>query len=335
MGRLWIVAASFGISLSVQAAGPADWLVEMSQAVRTSNFEGVMIYRGESSLETFRVLHRYQDNEERERIQSLTGEHREIVRIGDTVTCLLPRNRRMSSAAQHAPQNLFPVLSAAQLTRISQVYRLEDLGQQRIAGRQCQGVAIVPRDQFRYGYEIWADSETRVPIKVTLRDHAGNMLEQMMFTEVSFPEAIPDSAFVIDPERTQGLETVVQERAQPPGALLARAADLASDAQTSPWQLRELPPGFEVVMHVDRALPQGVGRLQHWVVSDGLTAVSVFGRDTAVDAESASPQPFSSMGAVNAYRRSLDRFHITVVGEVPRQTIQVIADGLQRREPAP
>lgn len=327
MARRWLGLGLVGVSLAAAASGPADWLVEMSQAARSSNYEGVMIYRGESSLETFRVTHRYEAGEERERVQSLTGEPREILRVGDTVTCLLPRNRRLSSARE-VPQSLFPVLTPAQVARIAEVYELKDLGEQRIAGRRCQGVAIAPRDRFRYGYEIWADSETRVPIKVTLRDPDGRTLEQMMFTEVRFPQSIPDSAFHIDPERSRELETVVSERAPPPATRVALGGEaVAHDAQESRWQLHAVPRGFELVMHVQRALPEGRGRLQHWVLSDGLTAVSVFGREGAAGPMPVE-RPFSTMGAVNAYRRSLESLQITVVGEVPQDTIRYIADGV-------
>jgi sigma-E factor negative regulatory protein RseB len=327
MARRWLGLGLLGVSLAAGATGPAEWLVEMSQAVRSTNYEGVMIFRSESSLETFRVTHRYQSGEARERVQSLTGEPREILRVGDTVTCLLPRNRRLSSARE-VPQSLFPVLTVEQVARIAEVYELRDLGEQRIAGRRCQGVAIAPRDRFRYGYEIWADSETRVPVKVTLRDPDGRTLEQMMFTEVHFPDSIPDSAFLIDPERSRELEPVVSERAPPPSTLVALGGEsVAQDARESRWQLHAVPRGFELVMHVQRSLPQGRGRLQHWVLSDGLTAVSVFGREGAAGAMPIE-RPFSAMGAVNAYRRSLESLQITVVGEVPQDTIRYIADGV-------
>lgn len=334
MRRSWIWALGLGGVWTVQAAGPAEWLAEMSQAARTTNYEGVMIYRGGQSLETFRVVHRFKNDEERERVQSLTGEPREILRVGDTVTCLLPRNHRLSSASHPSPQKLFPVLTREQLEVISGVYELRDLGERRIAGRRCQGVAIAPRDRFRYGYEIWADAETRVPIKVSLSDHEGQTLEQMMFTEVRFPASIPDSAFVVDPERAQQMEAVVQERAPPRPVLLARQGGAtAVDGAHTPWRPARLPPGFEVVMHVERPLPNAEGHLQHWLVSDGLTAISIFGR--VGEAAPGAGEGFSAMGAVNAYRRQLPAFHITVVGEVPRETVRYIADGMASAREAP
>ena len=35
---------------------PAAWLVKMSEAARGSNYQGVVVYRGDEMLETFRVM---------------------------------------------------------------------------------------------------------------------------------------------------------------------------------------------------------------------------------------------------------------------------------------
>src|SRR3546814_20013471 len=63
-----------------------------------------------------------------------------------------------------------------------------------IAGRICRGITIEPRDQYRYGYEIWADAETAVPVKVDLIGRGNRVMEPLMFTEIEFPKTIPNSA---------------------------------------------------------------------------------------------------------------------------------------------
>jgi sigma-E factor negative regulatory protein RseB len=39
----------------------------------------------------------------------------------------------------------------------------------------------------------------------------------------------------------------------------------------------------------------------------------------------------SSMGAVNAYRAQVDGHQVTVIGEVPRDTVQMIARSVSRK----
>lgn len=305
------------------AAGePADWLLRISEAARSVNYQGIVIYRGDDMLETFRVTHRNQGGVERERVQSLTGEPRDILKQDGKTICLLPKARRMS-ADQLTPQDLFPGLTREKLQRLSQVYHFDDLGTQRVAGRNCRGIAITPRDQFRYGYEVWADHETGVPLKVELIGRDGRVLEQMMFTEVRFPESIPDAAFALE------------GREMPPRVASAPRAP-RPPPPSSVAGLQRLPPGFHVTMRDVRQLGNGRS-VEHVLLSDGLSAISIF--STRGAGPSGRIQGLSQMGAVHAYGRSVGSLQITVVGEAPQETVKLVGDSYQPDEevapPAP
>ena len=183
--------------LTAVATGPTpgEWLVKAAQAARTGSYEGVIVYRGDNVLETFRVTHRFVNGSERERIQSMTGEVREILKQNEKLTCLLPKDRRLTARRAGSPTGLILSITPQRLRQIDDVYELRELGEARVAGRRCRGIAIAPRDGFRYGYEIWADAESAVPLKLSLVSPEGQLLEQMFFTEVKFPTSIPDSAF--------------------------------------------------------------------------------------------------------------------------------------------
>lgn len=311
----FLAAGMLALSGLAQAgAGPADLLVKMSEAARTANYQGVIVYRGDEMLETMRVTHRFQNGVERERVQSLTGEPREILKQDSRVICLLPKNRKQTME-RPTPKGLFPGLSRERVQRISQVYVLDDLGTERVAGRSCRGVAIKPRDNFRYGYEIWADAETLVPLKVNLIGRDKVLLEQMMFTEVEFPSAIPDSAFQtnLDPAKYREVTRRVAEPAAPPAALA--------------WRFDGLPAGYQVTMRDVRASPSGKGTVEHLLLSDGLSAISIFSARKA--APSKGFRGVSQMGAVHAYGRMLGTYHITVVGEAPPETVQMIGDAMK------
>jgi sigma-E factor negative regulatory protein RseB len=77
------------------SASPSDLLVLAADAARTANYEGVVVYRDEDRIEAMRIVHRYQDAVERERITSLNGETREIYREDDRLVLLLPKDRVM------------------------------------------------------------------------------------------------------------------------------------------------------------------------------------------------------------------------------------------------
>jgi sigma-E factor negative regulatory protein RseB len=329
-----LLAVVFAVAM-VPAKGEAiddkrAWLVEVSQAQRHSNFQGVLLYRSGDTIDSFRVTHRYKGGEARERLQTLTGEQRDVVRRGNKVICLVPPGNRLPASALHGvPQSMIPKLDDEQLRRIEQSYKFAALGEQRIAGRRCEGLSIKPRDPLRYGYEVWADKETKVPLKILLTGSDGKAVEQIMFTEVRFPESIADEVFDITPQLDQGYQSIAQE--QVGSSLDAAAASVGSvgDAQMG---LVSIPDGFEVVMFAQRDLPNNSGTLRHWIISDGLTFVSIFGRQSVGERRSASmPQSATAVGAMHAYRQIVGSVEITVVGEVPSQTVQVIAEGTSQR----
>lgn len=328
------------ISASASAQGPESWLLQAGDAARTVNYQGIVIYRGEDVLETFRVVHRFEDGEERERMQSLTGEVREVLKHDDRVICILPRDQHMTVNLP-TPQGFVPLLPAARLQQVQQLYEFKDLGTARIAGRVSHGVAVEPRDRYRYGYDVWADAETAVPLRVTLRDADRQMVEQIFFTQVEFPSSIPDAAF----ETAFEAETMrrVTQAAAP--AISAAAAEVvanesapfddgrAGDARAllrpdaAELQVSALPPGFRVVMRDVRKVA-GRGLVEHVVLSDGLTAVSVFRAERRVS-QTMAARGVSRLGAVHAYSRVDGRMDITVVGEVPPATIRMIGDSFQ------
>lgn len=313
---LTLAAAGWSLIAAAGEVSPADWLAKLSEAARSTNYQGVIVYQTQDRLETMRVVHRYKNGDEVERVQTLTGAPREILRQGNQVICLLPKDRKVTLELP-TPKGLFPGLTPQKVAQISQYYRFNDVGSARIAGRKCRGITITPRDQFRYGYEIWADAATAVPVKVNLLGQGSHVMEQLMFTEIEFPNSIPDSALQteLDPQQYQRVARVVQD---PPPA----------DADAGPEvQFANLPPGYRVTLRDMRPTADGQGVVEHLLLSDGLSAISVFSAHRRVPARMF--QGASQIGALNAYGRVVGTVHITVVGEAPSETVRLIGDNLQ------
>ncbi len=331
--QLAVFAAGLIFGVGAQAADEAaEWLATMSHAARAANYEGVLVYQGDEVLETFRVTHRFAEGSERERVQSMTGEVREVLKQNDKLTCLLPKDLRVTAHRAATPKGLFRPLSSERLTQIASVYDLRDIGKDRIAGRNCRGIAIVPRDDFRYGYQVWADIQTGVPLKLSLVTRDGKPLERMYFTDVHFPKTIPDSAF----EATASVDET-RESAETAADAIAQAhqqeplADASTLAESSRAQFSQLPPGFRVVRRSVSVSPAGMR--EHLVLSDGLSAVSVYRvvrrASEGTTTTDATVQRLDQMGPVNAYSRTAGQVQITVVGEAPRRTIKMIGDNFE------
>jgi sigma-E factor negative regulatory protein RseB len=306
---LWVA----GSAVAGERPDAAEWLLKASDGGRHASYQGVVVYREEDLLESLRISHRFKNGREQERLTSLTGRQRDVIREDDHVVCVLPQEPG-GGFVDPAPE-LFPAMTRDTLKQVAGQYEIKDLGEARVAGRAVRGVAVAPRDQFRYGYEIWADSATAVPLKVSLMDGQGRAVEQLMFTEVNFSDAVPDGDFTVPAGAA---------RAPVPAAQPVAAHDVGPGV----WVLDHLPPGFKVTMRVAHALPGNSGSVEHLMLSDGLSAISVFSSGTQQ-----LPQKMyhgmSHMGATHAYGRMVGTYHVTVVGEVPQATVRLIGDGLR------
>jgi len=95
------------------------------------------------------------------------------------------------------------------------------------------------------------------------------------------------------------------------------------------WTAAWLPPGFMLTQRSHHPMPSDAVDVEHLVFTDGLATVSVY-----VEPESPGKEPLtghSSMGAVNAHGSRSGDYRITVVGEVPRATVERIGTSMQRR----
>ena len=73
-------------------------------------------------------------------------------------------------------------------------YNIERGAFTKALGRRTQVILVQPRDQFRYGYRLWLDDETAMPLKSQLCDRNGKVIEQILFAELNFRERIPADA---------------------------------------------------------------------------------------------------------------------------------------------
>lgn len=301
------------VSLAANAS-PEQVLLRAADTARSANYQGVVIYRSGSGLETLKLVHGLINGIENERISALSGEPREIIRQKDSVTCLLPRDRKIDFK-RPAIKGLLPGLTAANMKKLSAWYSIAEVGMARIAGRMCRGVELAPQDGFRYRYEIWSDEATGIPLHVALTTADRQVLEEVMFTEVSFPSTLTAEAFQpqLDSRRFKAVP-------MPPPASEAAPEQF-------PLVLAALPPGYVATGRERRPGRDGVGQVDHLMLSDGLSAISVFAAQGVPNNRAFAGA--RQLGGVNAYGRMVGDYHVTVVGEAPMAAIKLVAEQLQ------
>jgi sigma-E factor negative regulatory protein RseB len=333
----WLIpCALFGALLSSmpQLAGAADepreWLEKMNKALATRNYDGTFFHISEGRVETMRIVHRVRAGRVTERLQSLDGSGREFVRANDELTCYLPDQHTVLVEPR---QDRGPFLGSLPQfdSTVSDFYRIEALPATHILGRPVKGIAVNPKDQFRFGYRLWLDEKTAMPLKTQLCDSRGQVIEQIFFARLDMPENIPDSDLA-PTVRTDGMRWV-RQGPTPDSASAALAAYRAS----------QLPPGFRLTIQGAQTLGGASAPASHLVYSDGLATVSVFVEEQSVTVSGitlpsdsqAQPAPQSPMqglarvGSGYAFSTVVQGHQVTAVGEVPAQTVEFIAHSVK------
>lgn len=299
------------LSLPVIAKDP---FARLGESVRMSNYSGVMVYHQGGRMETLRIVHRYENGMEQERLRTLSGDPVEFIRNGAAVTCIMPRDREVMVDKRNF-EGLFPALPDEAPEAFSAgLYKAEESAVEELLGRQCRQVLINPADQYRYGYRLWVDQETGVPLKYQLLSQQGEILEQAMFTEIRFPDAISDEELA-PTLATEGFVQMSHEPMPEPKSVEGR------------WEAADLPPGFMLIQRHMKKMTGGMGEVEHIVYGDGIASVSVYVADDAGDIDTFLGA--TKVGATSAYGEMRGNAHIAVVGEVPQATVEKICRGMR------
>lgn len=302
------------VSTAVAADDARVWLERMNHALATRNYDGTFFHVRNGKVETLRIIHRVADGKVSERLVSLDGSGREIVRNDEELTCYLPDQKRVlveTRQEQGALLGTLPAFDAA----VTENYRLEMLPRVRLLGRTTQVIAVNPKDAYRFGYRLWIDEGTALPLKTQLCDEKGNVVEQVLFANITLPESIPKSA-VEAQVNSDGLQW---EKQPSPKQGAASFAGL--------WRAIKAPPGFKQTATNSQMMEGSTSPVAHLVYSDGLASVSVF-----IEAKSPRNDPMnglSRVGSAFAFSTTVRGHQVTAVGEVPAQTVQFIATSIK------
>ena len=365
-----IVAATWA-GLAAGAANrhdaPEQWLEAMDAAFRDLDYDGVFSYytanraqqtvvdgergaegndralgfggfgvgyRTAARLATFRVVHKVVDGVSRERIVHLNGPPREILRIGEVVSCVLLPGDSLLTLEGALASGPYARVFNRRFEDMSDNYDVVLDGRDRVAARPAVRLSVTPKDHDRFGYRLSLDEATGLLLRSELRDGEGANLEIFQFTSLRVGDdvALAD----LDPSTTGGVMHHLSPPDSPPEPLSERTADGVDDRadETPAWRVRWVPSGFRMTSaHARRsAQAEGPGTVSTLVYSDGLAAFSVFIEDL----------PRGGAGSVVSRRGATvvlthlasgggGEHLVTVVGEVPVATARRVAAGVSRR----
>jgi sigma-E factor negative regulatory protein RseB len=315
-----------GLASPLLAADPSSqdglaWLKKMASASRQLNYGGTFVYRHGNQSETSRVAHYVNPaGGEMEKLETLDGPAREVIRTNDQVVCYLPAARTViieKRGKRRFPAEMLP----ERLTGITENYAVRVGAKDRVAGYDCQIVALEPRDKMRYGHHFCAETASGLPLRARTFNEKKEPLESFAFTEVKI-----GGKFNRDEVKSrwaaQSKDWKVDHSAFP-------SAETAGDTG---WVLTQQPAGFRKLTELKRSIAGRSTTVSHIVYSDGLAAVSVF-IEPLPKAKSGIAHHLSHQGAVNIFTRPVADFMVTVLGEAPAATVMQIANTLEYKGP--
>jgi sigma-E factor negative regulatory protein RseB len=247
-----------------------------------------------------------------ERLVSLAGHGRELVRENDEVVVYLPDQKLAIIERRSGRSDLFGALPQFE-GRMASWYKVDWVGRETLeAFGPTAVVAVRPVDGYRFGYRLWIDVDSHMPVRSDMSDGSGRVIERLRFTRLQFKDDIPDSAF----EPALDRRTLRWVRQSP-----------QADDEAPAWRAAHVPPGFRLSASGVQALAGPSAPVGHLVYSDGLATVSVFIR--VPNPGHVPSQGMSRSGVASAYTTVVDGHQVTAVGEVPTRTLKAIATSLR------
>jgi sigma-E factor negative regulatory protein RseB len=217
-----------------------SWLQRIAMSARQLNYAGTFIYQQGDVVENSRIAHLVEGGNETERLETLDGPRREIVRKNDVIFIINPESKQIR-VERRRPGRFFPQILPDQLSVVTDHYHVRKGEVERVAEHEAQALILEPKDGMRYGHKFWVDTNSGLLLKAKLLGDRNVVMEQFSFTQVQIGGNIP----------REWLKPSVT-----PPAIPEKARDEPPSAESA-WEIRVPPAGFRKVVETRRYRDQG------------------------------------------------------------------------------
>lgn len=285
-------------------------LQQMQRAYHHYNFELSLIKVRQGTIEPLRFSHAVSEKSELSHLIYLNGRPSEYLKRNNEISFFEAGSDPYTLSGARMP-GFWSAVLGMNLEQVLKSYDPVVTGRNRIAGLPVQVVRLAPKDPSKYGFVLWLEQASGLLLRLDLIDEGGNLVEQFMGVDLR-----------IMPEPSSWL--LALDKVTLPRAVTTEQAYQAPQQELG-WAPGWLPKGFRV-MSTDRHPLVGTGEMvDYMMVSDGLVDVSIY----LSAPESGMGQQLVRQGATSLLRLLNDhKVEVTVVGEVPAQTAQRIAESL-------
>ncbi|MEY0597082.1 sigma-E factor regulatory protein RseB [Providencia alcalifaciens] len=284
---------------------------EMGNAAQALSYEMSFVTFNPQSITPVRYRHTIIDGKPVSQMIQMDSSRREIVQKGDSISYFEPGFDAFSLNGKNIVDNL-PSVIFANYQQIKPYYNFIDAGRTHIGDRPALVIRIISKDNSRFNYVVLIDEETKLPLRIDLLDNNSQTLEQFrVISTVLDSKTVKDSLLTLSKVNMPPL--------------------LISPKNGNPsfkWQIGMLPPGFEEISRSSRKLAED-DIVETAMFSDGLFTFSV--NVTKSVKGPLLDQPLQN-GRRTIYTMAQKQHVVTIIGELPLATAQVVAGSIQFRE---
>lgn len=301
-------------SLVAQAGSVDHWqsLQKTAVAAHVLSYQGIFVCQAGQQSKSVEIKHIYNGQDEFARNVVLDGSPREVLNQSGEVVIYNPKNEKIVIEKRRG-QNMFPAILPTDLDAIKANYSLRAGETERIADRQAQILMLEAKDNLRYSYKFWVDSEYGLLLKSVMLNSRNEVIDSMAFSQLSMIKSMGLDWFKpnIDAKKSYVMEDV---------------NPLADKPDNAHWRLKALPEGYVKVDQMMRTVKGKTSPVTHLIFSDGLASVSLFIEPLENGMKPRTGR--SLVGNTSFYANVAGNLQITVVGEVPEPTVAKIANAV-------
>jgi sigma-E factor negative regulatory protein RseB len=315
------LALCAGLPATAQTSiDPITWLQRAATSARQSTYSGTIMHMQGERASTSRITHVFVAGSEQERIESLDGPRREVVRRDDEMQCYFP-DAKMIRVDRRVTAKFFPSLVQGPVELVAANYRVILGNVERVLGSDCQWIHLDAKDHLRYSQRLCAEVGSGLLLRAKVLGPKQQVLEQFAFTDLRTGRDV--------------------SRSEVKSTFLPQSKDWHRDVQppdepkqgATGWVVGSPPAGFRLVREMQRRLPYRTQPLTQLVLSDGLATMSVFVEPMSNPPSTA--EATNEDGALSVFMRPMGEFLVTVLGEVPPAAAQQVGRSVGRPAAAP
>lgn len=302
---LVLLAVNFPL-MAQEDLSPKAWLENMSQALREQEFKFSLIQLQADHIRPLVYIHGKVEDQEVAFLEHLNGPPKNAVRVGRTVTFIEHDQPAYSVNADRIP-GILPPAFAGDISRLESGYQFVLGGRSRLAGRPSQLVRIIPNDEFRYGYQVWLDMESFLPLRYDMLTQDKELLEQILVVELLVLDEAPA---ILHEAYKQDWPAIVSQSKRDAG---------------DNWTFKWLPAGFEILVKDSHRLMGSHEAVEYIALSDGVANISVY---VARLGDTKMPEELVTRNGLSLATEVVGNFEVVAVGKVPAETLSRVAKSL-------